>query len=273
MRFTKAQSTGDRLAGSQKPWHAGFSLQQINAIENPAEVLCHECLGRLTDVNGTTRTYGEVATLLQMNGALAAFDRLVIDLAAEWLANHPADVLACNISVDAVAEPESLDRLLDLLDRHRSVASRLILEITETIPLTVLTSGSDVIQAARVLGYRVAIDDFGTGYANVDCLLATPVDIVKIDRCFVQQIGRREEALRFLAHLVGLAASVAPKVVVEGVETYSQFEAARSAGATHVQGFLFSEPRLNAAVSRPIRANFGNTESGGITGPLWPRTF
>ncbi|MCZ4088912.1 EAL domain-containing protein [Sinorhizobium psoraleae] len=220
----------------------GFSLQQINAVDDSSEVLYSECLGRLVEPDGTIRTSGEFIAFLEASGRAPAFDRHVIDLAFDWLAFNPAGALGCNISVENIADKESWALLYDLLSEHRAMAPRLVLEITESLPVATLLAAADLLQGVRELGYKVAIDDFGTGYSTPETLLAIPADIVKIDGFFVQRRGHEME--RFLRHMVGLASCAASTVIVEGIETYAQFEAAKAAGATHVQGFLLSEPTL-----------------------------
>jgi EAL domain-containing protein (putative c-di-GMP-specific phosphodiesterase class I) len=220
----------------------GFSLQHVNSLEDAGDVLYSECLGRLVEPDGTVRTIGEFIAFLEATGRVAAFDRHMIGLAFEWLDGHPTRVLGCNVSAANIADERHWADLHDLLFRNRKMASRLVLEITESLPIATLPSAAEFLRSARALGYKIALDDFGTGYATPEALLSIPVDMVKVDAFFIQQ--GRGQARRFLHHIVGLASCVAPIVIVEGIETYAQLEAARAAGATHVQGFLLSEPTL-----------------------------
>ena len=220
----------------------GFSLQHVNTVEETADVLYSECLGRLVERNGAVRTGEEFIAVLEAAGHIAAFDRYMVGLAFEWLECNPTGVLGCNISAENISDEGSWTALYELLSRNRKLASRLVLEITESLPITTLPAAAEFLQSARVLGYRIAADDFGTGHSTPESLLSIPVDIVKLDAFF---IGRgRGQGKDFLQHMVSLASCVAPTVVIEGIETYAQLEAARRAGATHVQGFLLSEPTL-----------------------------
>ncbi|WP_181149590.1 EAL domain-containing protein [Ensifer aridi] len=135
---------------------------------------------------------------------------------------------------------ENRAMLYDHLHRNRSFAPRLVLEITESAPSF---GAAEFIRDIRKLGYRVAIDDFGTGFSTPEGIFSMAVDIIKIDAFFVQ-LNRRLAADRVLHHMVGLASCAAPTIVVEGVETYEQLTLAKAAGATHVQGYLLSEPTL-----------------------------
>ncbi|MQW88886.1 EAL domain-containing protein [Sinorhizobium saheli] len=220
----------------------GFSLQEVHAADEPGDVLYSECLARLVERNGTVRTGGEFIGPLETVGCAPLFDRHLLGIACDWLVSHPAQALGCNLSADNLSDDCSRTALYDLLSSHRAIASRLVLEITESLPITALSAATELLQALRALGYRIAADDFGTGYSTPESLLSIPVDIVKIDAFFVQH--RSDSAERVLRHMVGLASCAAPTVIVEGIETYAQLDAARVAGATHVQGYLLSEPTL-----------------------------
>ncbi|WEX75233.1 EAL domain-containing protein [Sinorhizobium numidicum] len=230
----------------------GFSLQQINAVDDSSKILYSECLGRLVEPDGMVRTSGEFLAIPEESGIAPAFDRYLLGLAFDWLARHPSAVLGCNISAENVADEQACTVLYDLLSSHSAVATRMILEVRENLPRTMLSVAVDLLQSARVLGYRIALDEFGTGYSTADSLMFIPVDIVKIDASFAQH--RRGEAAPILCHMVGLASCAASTVVVEGIETYGQLEAAKTAGATHVQGFLLSEPTLPPIYSRASNA-------------------
>ncbi|OCP00501.1 MULTISPECIES: EAL domain-containing protein [unclassified Ensifer] len=225
-----------------KHGRVGFSLQHVNCVTDVGQVLYSECLGRLVKPDGEIMTASEFIGYLEATGRVAALDRHMLALAFDWLACHPSGDLGCNISAANISDERNRALLFDLLFANAWLAPRLVLELTESLPISAHPAAGKFLQALRDLGYRVAVDDFGTGFSTPEALLSLPVDIVKIDGFFLR-LGR-SEAKRFLLHMVGLATCVAPVVVVEGVETYEQFETARAAGASHVQGFLLSEPTL-----------------------------
>ncbi|WP_027998492.1 EAL domain-containing protein [Sinorhizobium arboris] len=237
----------DRVVGAvtqaMREGRIGFSLQQVNAVDDTGEVLYSECLGRLVERDGAVRTSEEFIAFLEGSGRVASFDRYMVGLAFEWLDCNPSGVLGCDISAANILDESTWSELYDLLSRNREMASRLVLEITECLPLATLPMAAEFIDGARSLGYRIALDSFGTGHSTPESLLSVPVDIVKLDAFF---IGRGQDRGRgFLHHLVGLASCVAPTVIIEGIETYGQLEAVKKAGATHVQGLLLSEPTLH----------------------------
>ncbi|ACP21807.1 putative signal transduction protein (plasmid) [Sinorhizobium fredii NGR234] len=226
----------------------GFSLQKINAVDDPSTILYSECLGRFVEPDGTVRTRGEFSAFPEASQVDLAFGPDLLGLAFEWLACHPSYVLGCDISAENMADERTCTVLYDLLSRHRALATRMVLEVTENLRPNGLSVAADLLKGARAIGYRIAIDKFGTGNSR----LSIPADAVKIDACFAQH--RRGDAAPILRDMVALASCAATTVVVEGIETYDQLEAARIAGATHVQGFLLSEPTLPPIYSRSVRA-------------------
>jgi len=242
MKVEKFNNVTGAVEQAMQNGRIGFALQQVNAVDDSRIVLYSECLGRLIEPDGTIRTAGEFLEFLDAARSSPTFERHILSLAFDWLSCHPSDVLGCNISAENISDPQNWAALYELLFQHRLLASRLVLEITESLPITELFVAAELLQTIRVLGYKIAVDDFGTGYSTAESLLSIPVDIVKIDAFFVRH--RRDDSERFLRHMVGLASCAASTVVVEGIETYAQLEAAKTAGATHVQGFLLSEPTL-----------------------------
>ncbi|APG86966.1 histidine kinase (plasmid) [Sinorhizobium americanum CCGM7] len=220
----------------------GFSVQQVISV-NAHEVLYSECLARLVEVDGSVITAGEFMPALEASGCAPKLDQHILKLAFDWLCNTASGALGCNISTLSFSDSETHSMIYDQLYRHRSLAPRLVLELTERSPIAQLSHAADFIQDIRRLGYRVAVDDFGAGFSTPEAIFSIAVDIVKVDSFFVQLSSRRD-ADRLLQHMVGVASCAAPTIVIEGVETYNQLTLAGAAGATHVQGYLFSEPTL-----------------------------
>ena len=118
---------------------------------------------------------------------------------------------------------------------------RLSLEITETTLMLDIDRASEVLSQLRTLGVGVAIDDFGTGYASLTYLKRLPVDVLKIDRSFVENLPGAAVDTAIVEALVGLAASLGIHVVAEGVETVLQQDALLSIGVQRMQGWLYGK--------------------------------
>ncbi|MCO6180922.1 EAL domain-containing protein [Ciceribacter sp. RN22] len=254
VHVNKFDATIDTVISAMQQDRVGFSLQHVNAVTEHGDVLYSECLGRLVVADGSIVSAGEFVAQLEATGLASDFDHHILDLAFDYLATNENASLGVNLSTENFADERRWNRLYRQLSRHSSLSSRLVLEITESAPMALLSMTAEWIQEVRNLGFRIAVDDFGTGFSTPETLFSIATDIVKIDAFFVRR-NRCGKTDRILAHMIGLAACAAPIVVVEGIETYDQFSLAKATGATHVQGFLFSEPTLTpvfGGLNRPL---------------------
>jgi diguanylate cyclase (GGDEF)-like protein/PAS domain S-box-containing protein len=168
--------------------------------------------------------------------------------------------MSVNVSACQVRAPGFVDMLVDALARRDLPADGLVLEITETTLLTGDEQVSADLMELRRLGVRIAIDDFGTGYSSLDNIRLHAVDIVKIDRSFINGVERSRRQTALIGAIVHLARALDLRVVAEGVETAAQREALVLAGCDLGQGYLFSpavpadgiEPWLTSAAASPF---------------------
>ena len=105
----------------------------------------------------------------------------------------------------------------------------------------------------KALGVRIAMDDFGTGYSSLSYLQRFPFDKVKIDRCFVQELGVSRQSELIVRAVVGLCAGLEMVTTAEGVETDDQLCRLAEAGCQEAQGYLFSKPRPAAEIAEIVR--------------------
>nr|WP_321984635.1 EAL domain-containing protein [uncultured Lichenicoccus sp.] len=156
-------------------------------------------------------------------------------------------VMNVNVSALQLAQPGFCSGLAGVVDAEGLAAGQLCLEITES--MLTGAGASSVLAAARALGVQVAIDDFGIGYSSLSYLRRLPVDVVKLDRSFLEDVGGGSGGEEFLVAVIALAHAAGKPVVFEGIETQSQQDIARRAGADVVQGFFFAPPlSANAAM-------------------------
>ncbi|MEE4296727.1 MAG: EAL domain-containing protein [Wenzhouxiangella sp.] len=140
-------------------------------------------------------------------------------------------------------------------------ASNLILEVTEqTIMRSVDRSVANIERLGR-MGVQLAIDDFGTGYSSLSYLLNLPIDRLKIDRCFIQNIERGEKSQLLTRAILNLAESLGLKVVAEGIETLEQLKFLETHNCEYAQGFLFSRPLPADEIEPLLKKTFGKYSS------------
>ena len=150
-------------------------------------------------------------------------------------------------------------RRADFASRFRAMltetgieGSRLVIEVTESLPLTSGTIELRNIDALRELGVRVAIDDFGAGFASLEYLRGFPFDIIKIDRSYVANLPQSRIDGLIVQAIVEIARSMKVEVIAEGIETEAQLEFLTRAGVTGLQGYLLARPEPLSAPSRHL---------------------
>jgi diguanylate cyclase (GGDEF)-like protein/PAS domain S-box-containing protein len=128
-------------------------------------------------------------------------------------------------------------------------AGSLTLEITESMLMADIDSAKETLLALRRLGVHLAIDDFGTGYSSLSYLKQLPVDIIKIDKSFVDNVDTDADDVALVDAVVGLGQALKMKTVAEGIETDEQRSALKRIGIDHGQGYLFGRPGEAVAIS------------------------
>ncbi|MBB4695051.1 putative bifunctional diguanylate cyclase/phosphodiesterase [Paractinoplanes abujensis] len=162
--------------------------------------------------------------------------------AVQWQRAHPGFKLNVNLSATQLASPELTEEIRTVLTDTGMPADLLVLELTESAALTDLTESARVLDSLKSLGVRIALDDFGTGFSSLSHLGALPVDVVKIDKSFVQAMqettanGSVAEAVLHIARTFNLSP------VAEGVEDEAQAAMLRDLACTQAQGYHFAKP-------------------------------
>lgn len=232
------QAVADAIEDSR----IGVDIQGIHAVHHPSALLYGECLARLIDPRGRRHEASVFIPALERQGATPMLDGCMIRLVLNQLEADPLAVLGCNLSVDTLAGQDAWLSVVEQVRAREHLARRLVLEITETRPLGEIERLSRHLDQARRLGCRIAIDDFGTGHLTPLQLYQLNIDIIKLDAGFIWRMRDLDESIQSLRHLVDFAKSFVPVVIIEGVESAADFRNARSAGASHVQGWYLSRP-------------------------------
>jgi diguanylate cyclase (GGDEF)-like protein len=151
--------------------------------------------------------------------------------------------VAVNVSPVQICRADFAKSVEDCLARHRVAASRLELELTESLLINATGVAQEQLRLLRALGVKLSIDDFGTGFSSLSYLHRLRVDAIKLDKSFVQSIDSDPLAHGLVQAMIGVAEALGLSVVAEGVETEGQRDALLEAGCSLMQGFLFARPQ------------------------------
>jgi diguanylate cyclase (GGDEF)-like protein/PAS domain S-box-containing protein len=186
--------------------------------------------------------------LAEETGMIVPIGRWVLQEAlrqrASWEAELPGQArlqLSVNLSARQLSEPTLVDDVSAALVATSADPSSLVLEITESV-LMHDSGWLSTLNAIHSLGVALHVDDFGTGYSSLAYLKTLPVDVLKIDRAFIDDLGADADDRAIITAIIALARALSLGVVAEGVETETQLEVLRELGCDRAQGYLFARP-------------------------------
>jgi EAL domain-containing protein (putative c-di-GMP-specific phosphodiesterase class I) len=218
-------------------------------------VTCVEALLRW-DHEGRTISPVEFIPIAEETGLIVAIGDWVLREALQTAATWPGDVrVAVNLSPVQFKNRDLVGAVKAALLDARVPATRLELEITESLLLTENETTLRALHELRAMGVRISMDDFGTGYSSLSYLRSFPFDKIKIDRSFMADLTTRKDSQAIIQAIIGLGKSLGMTTTTEGVETEEQLALVRQHGATEVQGFLFSPPLTSAALGHLLHAD------------------
>lgn len=150
--------------------------------------------------------------------------------------------VSVNVSSKQFVEEDLVDRIEESLSRINLGTRHVRLEITESVLMTNPESTTRKLNELKELGFQLYLDDFGTGYSSLNYLHQFPLDVIKIDRSFVNSMEENEQNAVIIRSVLDLAHNLNMRVVAEGIETVSQLKLLRDWGCDYAQGFFFSKP-------------------------------
>ncbi len=190
---------------------------------------------------------GEFIPLLEETGMIVSVGQWVLEEACrqqrEWEARLGLPLsMAVNLSPRQLLQEHLPDEINRIIRDVGIPASRLTLEVTESMMIQDVEQGVETMQAIGKLGVKFAVDDFGTGYSSLSYLTRLPVHTLKVDRTFVKDVPASLSSNKVAQSIVALGQSLGLKIVAEGVETDAQARFLREQKCGFVQGFLFGKP-------------------------------
>jgi diguanylate cyclase (GGDEF)-like protein/PAS domain S-box-containing protein len=210
---------------------------------------------------------GDFIAIAEETGLIVPIGAWVLEEACRqlriWQQSTAAPItVAVNVSARQLREPDLVDVVADILDRTGVDARAVCLEITESTIMTNVDLSIRTLQALKDLHVRIAIDDFGTGYSSLNYLRQFPIDVLKIDRSFVTDLGQMGEATAIVTSVIDLARALSLETVAEGVETSDQRRHLTSLGCDVAQGYLWASPAPSDQLDQWLTPS--------ITGPAEP---
>ncbi len=155
---------------------------------------------------------------------------------------HPEFRVNVNLSVVQLLQNDIVEQIKRAIEESGIIPGNLTLEVTESLAINDMNRMKKILAQIKSLGVRVALDDFGTGYSSLNHIREMPLDVIKIDRCFIIDIGKDEFSDAFVKMVSELANTIGVMVCVEGVEEEEQLQALRDKKIQLIQGFYFGEP-------------------------------
>jgi EAL domain-containing protein (putative c-di-GMP-specific phosphodiesterase class I) len=204
-----------------------------------------EALVRWAHPNLGNVSPAEFVPLAELSGHIDSLTRWVIEAALRacqgWRANGLDAPLAVNVSACNLGDDLLPDRIVELCAAYGTPPERLTLELTESATQN-LVSLMHNLTRLRLRGVGVSIDDFGTGYSSLAQLRALPFTELKVDQCFVRQLGESADSEIIVKAIIDLAHNLGLKVVAEGVESQAAIDMLKRFGSDMVQGYYVSRP-------------------------------
>lgn len=213
---------------------------------------------------------GDFVQMAEETGIIVAIDRLVLREACrqmvEWqtqCAAHPLEFMSVNLSNKQMVQPDLVDYVSRVLRETGIDPGAVKLEITENVVIENPEETVILLSRLKALGVRLYIDDFGTGYSSLSYLHRLPIDGLKIDRSFINRMGKNGENQQIVRTIILLARDMNIDVIAEGLETPLQVAQIKSLNCEYGQGYLFSKPVASSQARTLV-------ERGQYTAPTVP---
>jgi diguanylate cyclase (GGDEF)-like protein len=223
-----------------------------------AEIASVEALVRWEHPDHGLLPPDEFIPLAEQTGLIRSLTTFVLDTALEqcriWRNQRLDLAVAVNITGRDLLDQRFAEEVRDLLLKWDVMASRLELEITENTVLTDPVRARTVLMSLHELGVRLAIDDFGSGNSSLGYLKRLPIDVLKIDKSFVQQMHDNEDDAVIVRSTIDLGHNLGLKVVAEGVSSVTAWDRLRGLGCDVAQGYYLSKPVPGAEIPGLVAA-------------------
>ena len=190
---------------------------------------------------------GDFISLAEYLGLINPIGEHVLRLACErcryWNdMGQPDFSVNVNLSVIQLLDPDIVSVIKRAIEDTGIIPEHLHLEVTEGLAVNDMSRMKQILADIKALGVKVALDDFGTGYSSLNHIREMPIDIIKIDRCFINDLGKDDFSDAFVRMVTQLASAIGVTTCVEGVEEAPQVEILKKMNVQLIQGYFFGKP-------------------------------
>jgi sensor c-di-GMP phosphodiesterase-like protein len=254
------RAPGDPVADIQRALAAGEFVPYYQPIVDirSGQLRGAEVLVRWRKPDGTLVLPGAFIPLAESSGLIREMThdlmRRVCVEAGRPIGRRPALKISFNFAGQLFSDQRIVTDVRKIFARSPIKLSQVVLEVTERDPIENFTATRQTIAALQGLGVRIAIDDVGTGHSGLSYMLKLGVDIIKIDKMFVDAIGTDRNSTTIVETLVDLAHNMRMDVVAEGVENFEQVMHLRELGIRSAQGYVFAPPLPGSAFLQLVEA-------------------
>ena len=247
------------IAGAMKRGEFFITYQPIVALESGRTVGA-EALIRWRRPNGEVIAPDLFIPVAEQAGSIRHLTAHVLDLVARDIGAHipTAELshLSVNFSADDMQSPDMVENILAFSRQAGIAMANIVIEATERSLIDIELS-SQAIRRLRAMGVRIAIDDFGTGYSSLGYLAQLEIDMLKIDRLFVQALGTGSAASQVAERVIEMARDLKLEIIAEGVETRGQIERLKTLQVDLAQGYYFAFPMPIGELQKRLRTEAG----------------
>ena len=230
-------------------------------LSNEQQIVGFEALLRWNSATFGVISPDEFIPLAEESGDIHELGMWVLEIALQQIKQlqqdfHQQFYVSVNVSAPQFWSETFPERVTACVDQAQVSRQSLQLEITERIAMQKPEIASQVIRQLKNEGISIALDDFGTGYSSLAYLKHLPIDVLKVDKSFVMDIGTDPDDEEICRTIINLAHSLGLSTTAEGVEKHHQLEFLKQIGCTHLQGYLFAKPMAAAQLSQWLESKY-----------------
>ena len=208
-----------------------------------------ETLARMKDENGNQISPSVFIPIAEKTGLITSIENWIIYNTMLFFKNmldKTTDkyILSVNVSVLHLLNKDFFGEIKQMLDKTGFPPNLLEIEITESVFISSISKAVEVLEELKKIGIRIALDDFGTGYSSLSYLAKLPIDILKIDKSFVDELLVSDSRRNYIEAIISIGHIMNFSVLSEGVEIQEQLDILANLGSDYIQGYVWGKPML-----------------------------